>query len=242
MLSKGHIKLVAALSTKKQRQKQGLFVVEGTKIILESIKAGIKVKTIFATNTQVFENCNLYSDQLLKIEPEDLRIISSLQAPSESLAVLHQPNLKKQEDSKICLFLDQIQDPGNLGTIIRIADWYGINKIYCQKGTVDLFNCKTLQATMGSYLRVQLEYLSDVASFFRNNSKQVFGTFLKGENIYTTDLNTEAIIVIGNEGNGISEEIAPFIQKKITIPKIGGAESLNAGVATAITLDNFFRH
>lgn len=240
MLSKGHLKLIQNLKSKKQRAKHGLFIAEGDKIIHEILKANLKVKTIFSTNIKAFKNYNLFKDQLIETSPALFNEISSLSSPSTSLGIFQMQSFQFPA-SNYQLFLDQIQDPGNLGTIIRIADWYGIRQIHCKTGTVDLYNPKVLQASMGSFMRVQLNYIEDTALFFENNALPVLGTFMAGENIHKIQKPSKALIVIGNEGNGISSDIKEYCSQEITIPKFGEAESLNAAIATAIVLDNLIK-
>jgi TrmH family RNA methyltransferase len=240
MLSKSHLKLIQNLRSKKQRIKNGLFIAEGEKIIQEVLASNVKVKTIFSTDGHLFENNQLYPDQLVEIDELTLKEISSLISPSKALGIFEIPKIQF-DTSIIELCLDEIQDPGNLGTIIRIADWYGITKIHCKKGTVDLYNPKVIQASMGSFMRVQVNYLDDLADFLSNQNKPIFGAFMDGENLHELSIPKEALIVIGNEGNGISSEVEQHCSHKITIPRFGEAESLNAGIATAIILDNFIR-
>jgi TrmH family RNA methyltransferase len=240
MLSKSHLKLIQNLRSKKQRIKNGLFIAEGEKIIQEVLASNVKVKTIFSTDGHLFENNQLYPDQLVEIDELTLKEISSLISPSKALGIFEIPKIEF-DTSIIELCLDEIQDPGNLGTIIRIADWYGITKIHCKKGTVDLYNPKVIQASMGSFMRVQVNYLDDLADFLSNQNKPIFGAFMDGENLHELSIPKEALIVIGNEGNGISSEVEQHCSHKITIPRFGEAESLNAGIATAIILDNFIR-
>lgn len=240
MLSKSHLKLIQNLRSKKQRIKNGLFIAEGEKIIQEVLASNVKVKTIFSTDSHLFENNQLYPDQLVEIDELTLKEISSLISPSKALGIFEIPKIEF-DTSNIELCLDEIQDPGNLGTIIRIADWYGITQIHCKKGTVDLYNPKVIQASMGSFMRVQVNYLDDLADFLSNQNKPIFGAFMDGENLHELSIPKEALIVIGNEGNGISSEVEQHCSHKITIPRFGEAESLNAGIATAIILDNFIR-
>jgi TrmH family RNA methyltransferase len=240
MLSKSHLKLIQNLRSKKQRIKNGLFIAEGEKIIQEVLASNVKVKTIFSTDGHLFENNQLYPDQLVEIDELTLKEISSLISPSKALGIFEIPKIQF-DTSIIELCLDEIQDPGNLGTIIRIADWYGITKIHCKKGTVDLYNPKVIQASMGSFMRVQVNYVDDLADFLSSQNKPIFGTFMDGENLHELSIPKEALIVIGNEGIGISSEVEQHCSHKITIPRFGEAESLNAGIATAIILDNFIR-
>jgi TrmH family RNA methyltransferase len=246
MLTKAIIKLLQSLKDKKGRQEQGLFLVEGTKTVLELLGSKIEVKSLFATHDWLTSH-----QQLLKsiadcntISEKELKQLSNLVTPQQVIAVAKNPQyqLSKIEfKNKFTIALDTIQDPGNLGTIIRIADWYGIESIVCSPTCADVFNPKVIQATMGSFIRVKIFY-TELSSFFEGNKNQtVYGALMNGENLYQTKINKEGVLLIGNEGSGISEELLKYISKPITIPKIGGAESLNAGIATAIICDAWAR-
>lgn len=224
MISKAKIKQIRSLEIKKYRQLEGLFVAEGPKVIEELCK--------------VCEPVEVY-------EGEDATKASFLQHPQGTLALFKTDIFDKIiPQSKLKLMLDGIQDPGNLGTIIRIADWFGIDHIYCSNNTVDVLNPKTVQATMGSLARVKIEYC-DLEQLLDTMPKDIpiYGTLLNGENIYKTELTNEGIIVMGNEGNGISNEIRKRISKKLLIPSYPEnretAESLNVAIATAIVCSEF---
>lgn len=232
MLSISKLKQYQQLHSKKFRQKYGLFVVEGLKSVNEIIKSEWMVETILCTTAFLDKHGNDLPFNFELIESKTFNKISTLQNPQEILAIAHieRPNVKKSEWS---IALDGINDPGNLGTIIRIADWYGISTIYCSRNSVDVYNPKVIQATMGSFLRVEVVE-TDLTTALQN--KKVYATLLEGENIRKLN-NTEkgGIILIGNEANGISKEVLNTISYvPVTIPKIGHAESLNAGIATAI--------
>lgn len=224
MISKAKIKQIRSLEIKKYRQLEGLFVAEGPKVIEELCK--------------VCEPVEVY-------EGEDATKASFLQHPQGILALFKTDIFDKIiPQSKLKLMLDGIQDPGNLGTIIRIADWFGIDHIYCSDNTVDVLNPKTVQATMGSLARVKIEYC-DLEQLLDTMPKDIpiYGTLLNGENIYKTELTNEGIIVMGNEGNGISNKIRKRISKKLLIPSYPEnretAESLNVAIATAIVCSEF---
>lgn len=224
MISKAKIKQIRSLEIKKYRQLEGLFVAEGPKVIEELCK--------------VCEPVEVY-------EGEDATKASFLQHPQGILALFKTDIFDKIiPQSKLKLMLDGIQDPGNLGTIIRIADWFGIDHIYCSNNTVDVLNPKTVQATMGSLARVKIEYC-DLEQLLDTMPKDIpiYGTLLNGENIYKTELTNEGIIVMGNEGNGISNKIRKRISKKLLIPSYPEnretAESLNVAIATAIVCSEF---
>ena len=217
-MTKNQIKLIRSLELKKNRKREGLFIAEGPKVVGDLLQAGYKARMLLAT---------VEYPQAERISEEELHKISFLQHPQEILAVFEIPptiNFKLLTlNFKLSLALDGVQDPGNLGTIIRIADWFGISTIYCSLDTADAYNPKVVQATMGSLAHVQVIY-TDLLELFRQlpPSYPVYGTLLDGENIYKQELTNEGIIVMGNEGNGI-------------------AESLNVAIATAITCSEFRR-
>ena len=238
MLSKNQIKLIKSLETKKNRKREGLFVAEGPKVVGDLLRAGYTPHSIFSTVSR--PDAELITD-------DELRRISFLQHPQEVLGVFHIPTPSQTSDiihqtSTLSLALDGVQDPGNVGTIIRIADWFGITQIYCSPDTADV----VVQATMGSLAHVQVIY-TDLLELFRQlpPSYPVYGTLLDGENIYKQELTNEGIIVMGNEGNGISTEVRQLVTNKLLIPNFNKnsetAESLNVAIATAITLSEFRR-
>ena len=238
MLSKNEVKSIQSLCHKKQRQQEGLFVAEGVKLVEEIIQSDYRVKKIFSTDKWYSENTHL--NAIISIVSEDeLKRISSLQTPNQVLAIVYQPIITTISllGNQLTLVLDGIQDPGNMGTIIRNADWFGISQIICSHNTVELYNPKVIQGTMGSFLRVKVSYV-DLVPLLKNTNIPVYGALLDGESIYAVQKPKEGIILIGNEGQGISKELLPFISNPITIPKIGGAESLNAAVATGIILSH----
>ena len=238
MLSKNEVKSIQSLCHKKQRQQEGLFVAEGVKLVEEIIQSDYRVKKIFSTDKWYSENTHL--NAIISIVSEDeLTRISSLQTPNQVLAIVYQPIITTISllGNQLTLVLDGIQDPGNMGTIIRNADWFGISQIICSHNTVELYNPKVIQGTMGSFLRVKVSYV-DLVPLLKNTNIPVYGALLDGESIYAVQKPKEGIILIGNEGQGISKELLPFISNPITIPKIGGAESLNAAVATGIILSH----
>ena len=234
MLSKNQIKLVRSLEMKKNRKRENLFVAEGPKVVGDLSRAGFKPHVIFSTVERP-------GSQL--VTEEELRRISFLQHPQEVLAVFEIPTERKSAEGLV-LALDGIQDPGNLGTIIRIADWFGVSTIYCSPDTVDVYNPKVVQATMGSIAHIPIIYC-DLAELISRAKCPVYGTLLDGEDIYQQELSTEGIIVMGNEGNGISQEIRPLITHRLLIPNFSTstetAESLNVAIATAITCSEFRR-
>jgi TrmH family RNA methyltransferase len=236
MVSKNQIKRIISLQQKKHRKESGLFFVEGKKVIQELLDSKFTLEELFVTEP-LFENI----PQQTFISETDLKKISALTNPNNCLAVFRMPEPKKINEGGIILALDKIRDPGNLGTIIRLCDWFGITDLVCSEDTVDLYNPKVLQATMGSITRVNVSYV-DLNEFLSQTKLPIFGTFMNGTNIYKTQLPQDGIIVMGNEANGISTEIEPLITDKITIPRFGNpTESLNVATATAIVLSEFRR-
>ena len=240
MLSKNQIKLIRSLEQKKNRKAEGLFVAEGPKVVGDLLRAGFTPYAIYSTQER--------PDARLVSESE-LQRISFLQHPQEVLAVFHIPSAESSisllsDTSKLSLALDGIQDPGNMGTIIRIADWFGIDTIFCSPDTVDVHNPKVVQATMGSIAHVHIIY-TDLPTLLAEADCPVYGTLLDGEDIYQQELSTNGIIVMGNEGNGISPSVRECITQKLYIPNfhVGTetAESLNVAIATAITCSEFRR-
>ncbi len=238
MLSKNEVKYIQSLYHKKQRQQEGLFITEGPKLVNELLPSDFTIKTIYATEQWQATN-TVKSVQVITITEQELARISNLQKPNQVLAVVQQslPNTKPNFSTGLSLALDGIQDPGNLGTIIRIADWFGITQIICSLDTVELYNPKVIQSTMGSFLRTQLWY-QDLATTLTTANVPVFGALLDGQSIYQIQKPTAGILVIGSEGNGISKDVLSLISHPVTIPRIGGAESLNAAVATGIIVSH----
>jgi TrmH family RNA methyltransferase len=240
MISKNQIKFIRSLELKKNRKQNGLFVAEGPKVVGDLLHADYKARMLFATKP--YPGAELITN-------DELQRISFLQHPQEILAVFEMPTLNSQPstlNSQLSLALDGIQDPGNLGTIIRIADWFGISTIYCSPETADVYNPKVVQATMGSLAHVQVVYTDLLALVSQlPPSYPVYGTLLDGENIYQQELTSEGIIVMGNEGNGISQALREHINRRLLIPDFHTgelrAESLNVAIATAITCSEFKR-
>ena len=244
MISKNQIKYIRQLELKKYRKREGVFVAEGPKVVGDLLRRYQPV-AIYATAEWQGEGATPITD-------DELRRISFLQHPQQVLALFPIPETSAAANSQflilnsqLSLALDGVQDPGNLGTIIRIADWFGIDTIYCSEDTADAYNPKVVQATMGSIARVNIVY-TDLLRLFDNlpPSYPVYGTLLDGENIYQQPLSREGIIVMGNEGNGISEAIRQKVNRRLLIPCFregDTAESLNVAIATAITCSEFKR-
>lgn len=245
MLSKARIKLIQSLNQKKQRSELKVFVVEGKKQVTELLTSSYRIQTIVGTESwmQMHAQDIKNNTELITVDDEGLRKASLLQAPQEVLAIVHMPDTAAPaapDPDAFTLVLDGIQDPGNLGTIIRIADWYGLKQVVCSNDCVDVYNPKTIQATMGSFMRVHTTY-TDLIHFLAHSTVPVLGAVINGVSVYQNTLPAKGVLVIGNEGKGISPGIMPLITHPISIPRIGGAESLNAAIATAIICDNLAR-
>jgi TrmH family RNA methyltransferase len=240
MLSKNQIKLITNLQQKKQRIAHQLFFSEGIKVVQELLKSNYELVHLYTTQNDFLE---VSRDKKELITENELKKITALATPNTCLALFKIPIQKTTIESGLIVVLDDIRDPGNLGTILRLCDWFGINQIICSKETVDVYNPKVVQATMGSIARVNVNYV-DLAPFISKTKLPVFGTFMEGSNIYKTILPQEGIIIMGNEANGISPEIEKLIKNRLTIPRFGNlqkTESLNVATATAIVLSEFRR-
>ncbi|MBB2952482.1 MULTISPECIES: RNA methyltransferase [unclassified Sphingobacterium] len=238
MLSKAQITLISSLQNKKFRKQHGLFIVEGIKSVIEFLSSSYQVDSLFYTE-DVLAKVGKISGKIKSyvLTENEFQKISSLKSPQGILALVHIPKQEalaiKDFKGQHTLLLDDIQDPGNLGTIIRTAEWFGFQRILCSIGTVDAYNPKVVQATMGSLSRIEIHYL-DLKAFIQDAKLPVFGALLNGDSIYETDWRDEGLLVLGNEGNGISDELIELVDKPVTIPRIGEAESLNVAVATTI--------
>lgn len=239
MLTAHTIKTIQSLDKKKYRQKYNLFLVEGNKIIKELPNSDYEIENLYSTDP---ENIIFKTQEIHKILPNDLKKISFLQHPKDSVAVCKIPENKYLKDVSIQLILDGIQDPGNLGTIIRLADWFGIEQIVCSNDTVDVYNPKVIQATMGSFLRVNVFY-TDLDDYLKKYKFPIFGTDMNGENIYETKFPEKFSLVFGNEGNGLRPSTEDLISTMITIPRFGrsqSTESLNVSMSAGIILGEIF--
>ncbi|MDQ1162243.1 TrmH family RNA methyltransferase [Chryseobacterium sp. SORGH_AS 447] len=240
MLTAHTIKVLQSLDKKKFRQKYNLFLVEGNKIICELFNSKFKIKEIFSTDPQKLDRPDL---PITHISENELKKISMLQHPKDSVAVCYLDAQEKSEDKNIQLVLDGIQDPGNLGTIIRLADWFGIEQIICSEDTVDVYNPKVIMATMGSFTRVNVVY-TDLVKYLYETGNVNIGTDMEGENIYTFEKPEKLNLILGNEGNGMRPETEQLIQKSVMIPRFGksqSTESLNVSMAAGIILGQLFR-
>lgn len=239
MVTKKQIKLVRDLHQKKYRNEYGLFAVEGIKIVKELIDGGFDTFKIFSTNFEIDKELNAPVEQVTETE---LKKMSSLTNNNGVIGIFYSRKGKANTTADWVLALDSIRDPGNLGTIIRLCDWYGIKHLVCSNDTVDCYNAKVLQATMGSIARVDVSY-TDLPEFLKASELPIFGGFIGGQNVYNLEFPQKGILVMGNEANGISTEVANAINEKITIPQFGdlSTESLNVGTATAILLSEVRR-
>lgn len=249
MLSKALLKQITSLELKKYRKESGLFIAEGGKTVTDLLAAGIAAEKILATRAWLDCNKLEYGVNAVEITEEEMRRASFQRTPQGIMGLFRQPCHRTDlsaPQKRLCLALDNVQDPGNLGTIIRIADWFGIEEIFCSKGSADAYNPKTIQATMGAIARVKVHYI-DLAEFIASleGKAPVYGTFLDGEDLYSHELSPNGLIVMGNEGNGISEECASKINRRLLIPNYPAgnktSESLNVSTATAIICSEFRR-
>lgn len=240
MVSKNQIKLITSLQLKKYRNEHKLFIAEGVKVIQELLESNLVLEHLFTTEA-IFETVPNFQRTLVK-EP-DMKRISALTAPNSCLAIFRIPKASEIENTGLIVALDDIRDPGNLGTIIRLCDWFGVKQLLCSTETVDVYNPKVIQATMGSITRVNINYV-DLNQYISATRLPVFGTFMDGKNVYTESLPKQAIVILGNEANGISSSVEKAIQNRIAIPRFGSlqqTESLNVAAATAIFLSEFKR-
>ena len=238
-LSKNKIKWIRSLQLKKNRDELGLFIVEGEKMVQEAIENfSQQIDFLVVTKFSSIKTDDV-SFEMAMATDEELKSISTLKNPNKSLVVLKLP-AKRRIETSFRIALDGIQDPGNLGTILRLADWFDVKEIICSKETVDVYNPKVVQASMGAIFRIKVTYC-DLEDYLKKSKETIFGALLEGQNIYKKSVEPKGILVLGNEGNGISEKIIPFITEPITIPRFGQAESLNVSVATGILLSEFFR-
>ena len=240
MITRAEILDIKALSTKQGREEQGAFIAEGEKLVGEIRNSSLRIRRILQTKP-------IFSDGEL-ISEKEMERISQLKSANSVLAVVELPKhkLSKADPTKeLVLCLDRIQNPGNLGTIIRLADWFGISDIVCSEDTADCFNPKVVQATMGAILRVRVHYTNVAKWLEGHKGANIYGTFLEGENIYNASLDRSGVVVMGNEGQGISAEVAKCVSHKLLIPPYPadrcGSESLNVAVATAVICSEFRR-
>ena len=249
MLSKAQLKLIKSLEQKKFRKESGLFVAEGGKTVGDLLACGLECKLIIADKEWMESNTLPTKHKITEVSSDDIKKASFLRTPQGILALFRIPQYPTSNEhpaKELCLALDNVQDPGNMGTIIRIADWFGIEHIYCNTGSADAYSPKTVQATMGAIGRVKIHY-TDLPAFIASLDKAtpVYGTFLNGDNIYERSLSGHGLVVMGNEGNGISKECESLINERLFIPNYPAgratSESLNVSTATAIICSEFRR-
>ena len=239
MLSKNQIKIICSLHQKKTREFEGLFLVEGDKIVQEVLSQNkYKIQAVIALRDWIIENSQILDHNkytIYECNEDDLSKISNFKTHGKVILVVHTLKLEKNQIIRNRnLILDNLQDPGNLGTIIRIADWFGIENIFCSETSVELYNPKVLQSTMGSFLRVNVHYINLENLFLEHPNVTRYAAVLDGKNAFEISYDEDAFIIIGNESRGISDKILKIPHVPVSIPKYGQAESLNAAVATGI--------
>ncbi len=245
MLSKRLSKYFKSLQLKKYRLQERKFLVEGAKGVLEVLQSDFQVDHLLVTkeflstlNSEATSSVN----EVIDCKATDLESVGTFKSNNAAIAVVCMPEEEEVgiPEGKLSLALDDVKDPGNLGTIIRVADWYGIQHIFCSPETADVFNPKVINATMGSFTRVKIHY-ADLSQLLSESQTPVFGALLDGKSIHETTLKPEGVLLMGSESQGISDALLPLITNPVYIPGRGGAESLNVAIATAVLLDNFFR-
>ncbi|MHA4896469.1 TrmH family RNA methyltransferase [Pedobacter sp. PWIIR3] len=246
MLSKSQLGFIKSLHQKKYRKENELFIIEGIKSITEFINSPYSIKSIYFLPQYGHLLTDLPANiKLFEVNNAELDKISTLQTPQGVLALVAIPKnttlQTTQLKGKFTLLLDGVQDPGNLGTIIRTADWFGFTRIICSLDTVEAYNPKTVQATMGSLARVVI-YYEDLPAFLKNNELPVYGALLEGQSLYNTEWANEGLILLGNEGKGISANVLPFISDPVHIPGAGNTESLNVAISAAIICADIYRN
>ncbi|MCG8580771.1 MAG: RNA methyltransferase [Bacteroidales bacterium] len=252
MLSKNKQKFILSLNRKKIREQNELFVAEGHKLVIDLLGTNCQTSTIVGTNEWLNTNKALIPGNCEVIEAEraEIKKVSTLKSPPDVIGLFKQNKVTLNIDqlsNELCIFLDEVQDPGNLGTIVRLADWFGIKTIICSTNCADIYNPKTIQSTMGAISRVNVHYFE--ASYFLDAYSQldlpIYGTFLDGNNLYEKTLSSKGLIIMGNEGKGISKEVEQYVSQRLYIPPFPAnepsSESLNVSVATAITCAEFRR-
>lgn len=243
MISRQLAKFVKSLKLKKYRKKASAFVVEGAKNVVELLSSDYEVMHLFITEKFQLEYQNMLptGDQYNLCTEKELESIGTFQSNEYAVAVAKMKDETFEAmEGDLVIALDDVQDPGNLGTILRIADWYGVGQILASYETADLYNPKVINASMGSFTRVSIHY-TDLEEKLLGSSRTVYGAFLEGKNVHEIETEFPAIVLLGNEASGISDRLRKTVDRKITIPRIGGAESLNVAVSTAVICDNLIR-
>lgn len=241
MLSKSQIKLITSLAKKKYRKQHELFVVEGVKSINEFLDSNFQLEHLFTVDESVFDVEKLTHTI---ISESELKKISFLSSPNKALAIFKIPKPAEIEINNLIVALDSVNDPGNLGTIIRLCDWFGVTDLVCSLDTVDCYNSKVVQASMGSLSRVNISYLNLERFLKDQKPNSIYGTFMDGDNVYSTNVDQKGVLIFGNEANGISRSIEELVTRRLSIPQFGDiqeTESLNVATATSILLSEFKR-
>ncbi|MEL0634706.1 RNA methyltransferase [Pseudoalteromonas carrageenovora] len=241
MISKKQLKLIRQLGQKKYRKQYNQYLVQGEKNVLELLNSPLKAVDIFATQAFINTYQSQYPHaQLTEAQEEQLTKASTLVSNNAAIAIVNMPNTALPKSNGLILALDGVSDPGNLGTIIRVADWYGIKHIVTSTDSADAYNPKTISATMGSFVRVSVSQVV-LPEYLQTLNLPIYGAFLDGQSVHKTQFSGEGVLLMGSESHGIRDECAKLVSDKITIPAFGGAESLNVAMATGIILDNFKR-
>lgn len=251
MISRQKIEFIRSLAHKKDRGKAGCFVAEGEKLVFDLLKTKLELLEIYCTSEGIttFES-NTKTRSAIELSHKEMERISAFKNPSSILALFRIPEADKVTDNSLLglnIVLDGIQDPGNLGTIVRMADWFGISNIFCSIECADLYNPKCIQSTMGALARVQVHYIDliELLKMAADNHVPVYGTFMEGENLYCTELSVQALVLMGSEGKGISDKLIPLLTKKISIPAYPAnsrqLESLNVATSASIVCAEFRR-
>ncbi|MFD1293356.1 TrmH family RNA methyltransferase [Lutibacter holmesii] len=238
-LSKNQLKLITSLQQKKYRVKNGLFIAEGTKVVNEFLNSKFKLHQLFCVDNTAYNSL----ENVTVISEVDLKKISTLKTPNNVLALFEIPAEETIKKEGLFIALDEINDPGNLGTIIRLCDWFGIDQLICSTNTVDCYNSKVVMASMGSLTRVSILY-TNLSDYLKESVLPKYATLMDGENVYKSKLPKQAILVMGNEANGISDAVLKELDTAVSIPRFGSVqatESLNVATATAILLSEFKR-
>ena len=241
MISKNQLKLIRALGQKKYRKQHNQYLVQGEKNVLELLASDLATVDVFATPAFISQFQTQYPQiTMIEADEDSLTKASTLVSNNAAIAVVAMPRVELPQTNGLILALDGVSDPGNLGTIIRVADWYGIKHIVASSDSADPFNPKTISATMGSFVRVAVSQ-TDLPAYLKTLSVPIYGAFLAGDNLHKAHLSLSGVILMGSESHGIRSECAALVTNKITIPSFGAAESLNVAMATGIILDNFKR-
>ncbi|HAG39036.1 23S rRNA (guanosine-2'-O-)-methyltransferase RlmB [Pseudoalteromonas sp. P1-30] len=241
MISKNQLKLIRQLGQKKYRKQYNQYLVQGEKNVLELLNSPLKAVDIFATQAFINTHQNQFPEvDFTPAEEESLTKVSTLVSNNAAIAVVDMPKADLPNNTGLILALDGVSDPGNLGTIIRVADWYGIKHIVTSTDSADAYNPKTISATMGSFVRVSVSQV-ELPEYLQTLNMPIYGAFLDGQSVHTTDFSAKGVLLMGSESHGIREQCAKLVSDKITIPAFGEAESLNVAMATGIILDNFKR-